>query len=88
MADVLKIIFQIVNKTPFWVWVVLVILIKRGIVLTVESPVSLKRSCTMPVIFIIWGLDTIVNQFGNPNVLLDFLCGFLNSGILPQLFII
>ncbi len=21
MADVLKIIFQIVNKTPFWVWV-------------------------------------------------------------------
>ncbi|EAV38850.1 DUF6622 family protein [Oenococcus oeni] len=80
MADVLKIIFQIVNKTPFWVWVVLVILIKRGTALTVESPVSLKRSCTMPVIFIIWGLDTIVNQFGNPNVLLDFYVVFLIPG--------
>ena len=72
MADILKIVFQIIHNTPFWVWVVLVILIKRGTALIAESPVSLKRSCIMPAIFIIWGLDTIVNQFGNPNILLNF----------------
>lgn len=87
MADVLKIIFQIVHNTPFWVWVVLVILIKRGTALIAESPVSLKRSFIMPSIFIIWGLDTIVNQFGNPNVLLNFyvislIPGFLLSYLL------
>ncbi|TDG81041.1 hypothetical protein [Lentilactobacillus hilgardii] len=72
MADALKIVFQIIHKTPFWVWVVLVILIKRGTALTVESPVSLKRACIMPAIFIVWGLNTIIYQFGNPNVLLNF----------------
>ncbi|MCM6830553.1 DUF1453 domain-containing protein, partial [Leuconostoc mesenteroides] len=29
MADILKFIFEIINNTPFWVWVVLIILIKR-----------------------------------------------------------
>ncbi|EJE99372.1 DUF6622 family protein [Liquorilactobacillus mali] len=87
MADILKIIFQIIHNTPFWVWLVLLILIKRGSALLAESQVSLGRSCIMPAVFIIWGLDTIVNRFGNPNVLLNFYVVSLIPGFFLSYFL-
>ncbi|KRN28051.1 DUF1453 domain-containing protein [Liquorilactobacillus mali] len=87
MADILKIIFEIVHNTPLWVWFVLLILIKRGSALLVESQVSLKRSFIMPAIFIVWGLDTIVNRFGNPNVLLNFYVVSLIPGFFLSYFL-
>ncbi|MFT8917238.1 MAG: DUF6622 family protein [Oenococcus sp.] len=82
MAAILQIIFQIIRHTPFWVWIVLFILIKRGRALMTESPVSVGRSCLMPAIFIIWGLNTIVDRFQSPNVLLSFYIGALVPGFL------
>lgn len=87
MADILKFIFEIINNTPFWVWVVLIILIKRGTSLINDSPASIGRSIIMPFIFVIWGLNTVVNKFASPNTLLSFylvalILGFLFSYLL------
>lgn len=87
MADILRFIFEIINNTPFWVWVVLVILIKRGLSLINDSPASIGRSIIMPFIFVIWGLNTVVNKFASPNTLLSFylvalILGFLFSYLL------
>lgn len=82
MADILRSIFEIINNTPFWVWVVLVILIKRGMSLINDSPASIGRSLIMPFIFVIWGLNTVVNKFASPNTLLSFYLAALILGFL------
>lgn len=87
MADILKFIFEIINNTLFWVWVVLIILIKRGTSLINDSPASIGRSIIVPFIFVIWGLNTVVNKFASPNTLLSFylvalILGFLFSYLL------
>ena len=63
MSQLLNIFGQILSHTPIWVWVILIVLIKRGMALQTDSPVSLAKSFIMPAIFILWGLDTIVTKF-------------------------
>ncbi|PCS06470.1 membrane protein [Lactococcus plantarum] len=70
MSQLLNIIGQILSHTPIWVWVILIVLIKRGMALQTDSPVSLAKSFIMPTIFILWGLDTIVTKFHHPLYLL------------------
>lgn len=70
MTALLTIIVQILSHTPVWVWIILLILIKRGISLQTDSPVSLAKSFIMPIIFILWGLDTIATKFHFPIYLL------------------
>lgn len=84
MVETLKILFEVIHRTPFWVWVVLLILFRRGMALTTDSPTSLGRSIIMPGIFIIWGLNTIIYQFKHPELLLDvyLIPGFLFSYLL------
>ncbi|MCT4388143.1 DUF6622 family protein [Leuconostoc pseudomesenteroides] len=87
MANILEIIFQIIHNTPFWVWVVLLILVKRGTALMHDGPSSLGKSVIMPLIFIVWGLNTVVTKFADPDVILGFyivslLPGFLLSYLL------
>lgn len=54
---------EMIKQTPFWVWVVLVILIKRGLALNSDGEASLGKSVIVPVIFIIWGIEKIFNGF-------------------------
>ncbi|MDC2805140.1 DUF1453 domain-containing protein [Leuconostoc suionicum] len=84
MVETLKILFEVIHRTPFWVWVVLLILFRRGMALTTDSPTSLGRSIIMPGIFIILGLNTIIYQFKHPELLLDvyLIPGFLFSYLL------
>lgn len=70
MTELLNIIVQILSHTPVWVWIILLILIKRGISLQKDSPVSLAKSFIMPTIFILWGLDTIATKFHFPLYIL------------------
>lgn len=70
MSEFLNIIGQILSHTPIWVWIILIVLIKRGMALQTDSPVSLAKSFIMPVIFILWGLDTIATKFHYPLYLL------------------
>ena len=64
--NILAILIKLVGSTPFWVWVVLVILIKRGLALKNDGEVSLAKSSIMPLIFIVWGLEKVFNSFSYP----------------------
>lgn len=61
-----KLFIQTMGHTPIWVWLVLVVLIIRGVTLMRDSKVSLGKSLIMPTIFIIWGIDKIVTKFDFP----------------------
>lgn len=87
MSNILEIIFQIIHNTPFWVWIILLILIRRGTALMHDGPTSLKKSVIMPAIFIIWGLNTVLTKFTYSKTILVFyglslLFGFLSSYLL------
>ncbi|KRM94855.1 hypothetical protein FC19_GL000114 [Liquorilactobacillus aquaticus DSM 21051] len=66
LTIILETLVQIIGRTPFWVWVVLFVLIKRGIKLSQDNSVSLGRSVIMPFIFIYWGLDRVLESFKYP----------------------
>lgn len=63
MENIFSILFTIISKTPFWVWVLLIFLIKRGILISQERKVNISKSFIAPIIFAIWGLEKIFNQF-------------------------
>jgi teichoic acid transport system permease protein len=50
---------QIILQTPWWVYVVLVICIQRGIAALVESEVNLSRMVILPGVFLIMSLETL-----------------------------
>lgn len=59
----MEILEQIVIHTPFWVWILLFILIKRGIAATKDREVSIQKASILPIIFIVWGLEKIFYGF-------------------------
>lgn len=87
MSDSLNIIGQILSHTPIWVWIILIILIKRGIALQIDSPVSIAKGAIMPAIFILWGLNTIVTQFHYPLYLIVVYCLCLGCSAYTSLYI-
>jgi len=87
MFELLNIIVQILSHTPIWVWIVLIILIKRGIALQRDSPISLAKSFIMPAIFILWGLNTIATKFHYPLYLLMIYMLCLSLGACASLYI-
>ena len=68
-------IIEILKGTPFWVWLVLVFLLKRGIASLQDREVRLNRMFVLPLIFLVWGFHSIVS---NPN--------HLETSILMMLF--
>lgn len=64
--EVTSLVSQIIVHTPFWVWVLFVYLIKRGISLTKDGPTYIPKSCIMPGIFIVWGLERVFTVFNYP----------------------
>lgn len=81
-----ELFMQIIAHTPLWVWVVLIILIKRGVALMRDNEVSLGRSLIMPAIFIIWGLDKIATKFNFPIQLAVVYIIFMMLGAIVSLF--
>lgn len=54
---------QIITHTPIWVWFLLIFLIFRGIKSSHEQEFNLKLSFIFPLVFIIWGFQTICSHF-------------------------
>ncbi|SDC84142.1 hypothetical protein SAMN05421663_104278 [Terribacillus halophilus] len=54
---------EVFLRTPIWVWILLFILIKRGIAISQERPVHFTKMFLVPGIFMIWGLDKIITDF-------------------------
>ncbi|MDM7850802.1 DUF6622 family protein [Pseudochrobactrum kiredjianiae] len=57
---------EIVTHTPWWVWVLLVYLVYRGICLLSMTNISPKRMLLMPSIFLIWGIYGMFNKLYMP----------------------
>ena len=58
-------ISAILTNTPFYVWVILIILFKRGSKATKEHEISLIKMLIVPVIFTLWGLDELLTEFSH-----------------------
>ena len=54
---------QIIQNTPFYVWVILAFLVKRGLGSRKKHEVSIFKMCIVPTIFAVWGLYDIVSEF-------------------------
>ena len=46
---------QIISHAPTWVWVLLVVLVLRGVKALQDRTMSLTRLLLLPVIFLVWG---------------------------------
>lgn len=58
-----NIIREVVLRTPLPVWLLLIILIKRGIAISQERPINLSKMFLVPFIFMIWGFEKMISQF-------------------------
>ncbi|PFC91257.1 hypothetical protein, partial [Bacillus cereus] len=58
------------------------ILIKRGIAISQERPINLSKMFLVPVIFMMWGLEKIINKFSHLGYCLISYTIFILPGIL------
>lgn len=73
---------EVLIRTPLWVWILLFILIKRGIAISQERPINLSKMFLVPVIFMMWGLEKIISQFSHLGYCLISYTIFILPGIL------
>ncbi|HDR8156263.1 TPA: hypothetical protein QC057_005361 [Bacillus cereus] len=73
---------EVLIRTPLWVWILLFILIKRGIAISQERPINLSKMFLVPVIFMMWGLEKIINKFSHLGYCLISYTIFILPGIL------
>lgn len=59
---------EVVIRTPLYVWIILVVLIKRGLSASRDNVLSFPRMLIFPIIFIIWGLEKVIESFAFPGV--------------------
>lgn len=73
---------EVLIRTPLWVWILLFILIKRGIAISQERPINLSKMFLVPVIFMMWGLEKIISKFPHLGYCLISYIIFIFPGIL------
>lgn len=61
---------EIIKGTPWWVWVILVYLVLRGLALLTGKTIGVKKLFIFPFIFLIWSIHGLSFKMGNPLVLL------------------
>lgn len=68
MNTMIYTVTEILRGTPQYVWVLLALLIYRGVKFSKDAPLDLKKMLIMPTIFIIWGLDKMLFRYANPSL--------------------
>jgi len=63
---------SIIIGTPTYVWGLLAILVVRGLKLRNEAELNIPKMMIVPTIFIIWGLEKLVNNFSYVGTSLVF----------------
>lgn len=58
---------EVVRRTPVYVWVLLAVLISRGLSASKDNVLSFPRMFLFPAVFIIWGLEEVVAHFAFPG---------------------
>lgn len=63
---VIRILAEVIINTPVYAWVILVLLVIRGRMASKDGVLCLPKAFIFPVIFIVWGLENVVNDFAFP----------------------
>lgn len=87
MMMIINVISEIVSGTPFYVWVILFVLVKRGLKSTKDGELSFSKMLIMPCIFIVWGLDKLLTRFSYLDISMIFYIIFIAVGILLSYFL-
>lgn len=69
---IINIISEVFNQTPFYVWVIFIYLLKRGLKASKDGELSLSKMFIMPSIFIIWGLEKLLTNFSYIGISMIF----------------
>lgn len=73
---------QIILNTPVWVWALLMFLIYRGILASVDREISLKKTFIIPVVMLGLSVQGIVSTFGiNMAAVLPWLACTAAAGV-------
>lgn len=81
---IINIISKIVSGTPFYVWVIFLFLIKRGINASKDGELSLPKMFLMPSIFMVWGLEKLFTNFNFLGISMIFYLIFMCLGTLAS----
>lgn len=57
-------VWRILADTPWWVWVLFVFLVIRGVKSMRPATGPLWRFAIVPAVFLLWGLSSLVDSFG------------------------
>lgn len=60
---ILLFLAEVIIRTPLFVWVILALLIIRGINASRDNVLSVRRMLIFPAVFVVWGLETVVKEF-------------------------
>ena len=75
-------IAQLVKNTPIWVWVLLISLLCRGIIALFDREMRPGRIFLLPVLFLIWGIYSVVHETYCPSLsLIMMLAGTLVGAV-------
>ncbi len=79
-------LFQIITRTPIWVWGLFVLLMGVGLKQLLPARTTLRRITVIPVAMTILSLSGTVSAFGgSPSVVLTWLvCALLLAGLVLQ----
>jgi hypothetical protein len=78
-------LIEIVRHTPYWVWLVLAVLLRRGYALSRPQEVPLPRLALLPAVFALLSLGGVLSSFGaRPDALLCWTAGLLLSAYETQ----
>ncbi|PHM39317.1 membrane protein [Xenorhabdus mauleonii] len=61
---------SIIKDTPVWVWALLVFLVMRGIKALSDREMRTERLFLLPMIFLIWGVHSVITETYFSNVAL------------------
>jgi hypothetical protein len=85
--NVINIIVEIISGTPFYVWILFIFLIKRGLNSAKDGKVSFPKMFIVPLIFMIWGLEKLFTGFSYLNIAMIFYMIFMCFGLLISYFL-
>jgi hypothetical protein len=55
---------DVLSHTPLWVWVLLAFVLSRGIAALRPREVAAQRALILPLVFLVWGLTSLVSSRG------------------------
>jgi hypothetical protein len=85
--NVINIIAEIISGTPFYVWILLIFLLKRGLNSAKDGEVSFQKMFIVPLVFMIWGLEKLFTGFSYLNIAMILYILFMCLGLLISYFL-